>query len=121
MRPRGIRSTRVAAKAAALGFALFALAALCAAASCKRAEMASPAQCESLLKRFIDLKLSEDKKATSMTSEERAHLRAQIASDVTSDSDVQQVTNQCQTEVTASEYKCAIAAESSKAWNDCIN
>jgi hypothetical protein len=109
----------VAAKAAALGFALLAL---CAAApACKRTEMASPAQCESLLKRFIDLKLSEDKRAPSMTSEERAHLRAQIASDVTSDSDVQQVTNQCQTEVTASEYKCAIAAESSKAWNDCIN
>ena len=83
--------------------------------------MASPAQCESLLKRFIDLKLSEDKRAVSMTSEERAHLRAQIASDVTSDSDVQQVTNQCETEVTATEYKCAIAAETSKVWNDCIN
>lgn len=117
MRP-GARSTRGAAKAAALGFALFAW---CAAAGCKRTEMASPAQCESLLKRFIDLKLSENKRAVTMTSEERAHLRAQIASEVTSDSDVQQVTNQCQTEVTATEYKCAIAAETSKVWNDCIN
>ena len=105
-------------RAAALGLALFAW---CAGAGCKRTDMASAAQCESLLKRFIDLKLSEDKRAVSMTSEERAHLRAQIASEVTSDSDVQQVTNQCQTEVTATEYKCAIAAETSKVWNDCIN
>ncbi len=83
--------------------------------------MASPAQCESLLTRFIDLKLSEDPGAIRMTPEGRAHLRAQIASEVTSDSDVQQVTNQCQTEVTAIEYKCAIAAATSHAWNDCIN
>jgi hypothetical protein len=89
--------------------------------ACKGAEMASPAQCESLLNRFIDLKMSEDKRAPSMTSEERAHLRAQIASDVTSDSDVQQVKNQCQTEVTAVEYRCAIAAATSRVWNDCIN
>jgi hypothetical protein len=89
--------------------------------ACKGVDMASPAQCESLLNRFIDLKMSEDKQAVSMTPEQRAHLRVQIASDVTSDSDVQQVKNQCQTEVTAAEYKCAIAAETSKAWNDCIN
>jgi hypothetical protein len=83
--------------------------------------MASPAQCESLLNRFIDLKMSEDTTAAGMTSEGRAHLRAKIASDVTSDSDVQQVKNQCVTEVTATEYKCAIAAATSKVWNDCIN
>jgi hypothetical protein len=83
--------------------------------------MASPAQCESLLNRFVDLKLSEDKQAPAMSPEQRAHLRAQIAADVTSDSDVQQVKNQCQTEVTAAEYKCAIAAATSRAWNDCIN
>ncbi|MGH7437589.1 MAG: hypothetical protein ACRENE_18075 [Polyangiaceae bacterium] len=117
----GARSTRGAAKAAALGFALLGWVCAAAGAGCKRTEMASPAQCESLLERFIDLKLSEDKRAVSMSSEDRAHLRAQIASDVTSDSDVQQVTNQCQTEVTAIEYKCAIAAETSKVWNDCIN
>ncbi len=90
---------------------------LCA---CSRTEMASPAQCERLLDRFIDLKLSEEPRAASMSSEDRARLRARIAGDVTTDSDVQQVKTQCQTEVTAMEYKCAIAAPTSKAWNDCI-
>jgi hypothetical protein len=33
---------------------------------------------------------------------------------------VQQVKNQCVTEVTLGEYKCAIDAKTSKQWNDCI-
>jgi hypothetical protein len=82
--------------------------------------MASSAQCERLLERFIDLKLSEEPRARTMTSEDRAQLRAQIATQVLSDSDVQQVKSQCQTEVTIQEYECAVAAQSSKAWNDCI-
>ena len=53
--------------------------ALLVVASCKRGEMASPAQCEKLIDRFIDLKLSEDPRAPTMTSEARAHLRAEIA------------------------------------------
>lgn len=93
---------------------------ICALCACKRTEMASPAQCERLLDRFIDLKISEDPRAASMSSEDRARLRGQIAADVASDSDVQQVKTQCQTEVTALEYKCAIAAATSKAWNGCI-
>jgi hypothetical protein len=88
--------------------------------ACSRKEMASPAQCEKLLDRFIDLKLSEDPKAASMTDVDRAALRGKIAQDVNSDSDVQQVKSQCITEVTAGEYRCAIAAATSKAWNDCI-
>jgi hypothetical protein len=82
--------------------------------------MASAAQCERLFERFIDLKLSEDPRAPTMTSEDRAHLRGQIAAQVQSDSDVQQVQHQCETQVTEAEYKCAIAAPTSKAWNDCI-
>jgi hypothetical protein len=89
--------------------------------ACKRTEMASPAQCERLLDRFIDLKMSEDARAATMSSEDRARLRGQIASDVLSDSDVQQVKAQCQTEVTSVEFKCAIAAPTSRAWNDCID
>jgi len=82
--------------------------------------MASPAQCEKLLDRFIDLKLSENVRARTMTSEDRAALRGKIAMEVLSDSDVQQVKTQCQTEVTEAEYKCAIAAPTPRAWNDCI-
>jgi hypothetical protein len=91
-----------------------------AVAACKRTEMASPAQCDNLLNRFIDLKLSEDTRAPTMSPEDRAQLRAKIATDVSSDSDVHQVKTQCQTEVTAAEYRCAIAATTSRAWNDCI-
>jgi hypothetical protein len=87
---------------------------------CKRTPMASPAQCEKLLDRYIDLKLSEDPRARTMTSEARANLRGTIATDVLSDSDVQQVKTQCETEVTEREYTCAIAAPTSRAWNDCI-
>jgi hypothetical protein len=82
--------------------------------------MASAAECERLLDRYIDLKLSEDPAARAMTSEERAHHRAQIATDVLTDSDVRQVRTQCQTQVTQAEYDCAVKAPTSRAWNDCI-
>jgi hypothetical protein len=82
--------------------------------------MASPAQCEKLIDRFIDLRLSEDPRARAMTSEARAALRGRIAAEALSDSDVRQVNTQCRTEVTETEYKCAIAAPTSRAWNDCI-
>jgi hypothetical protein len=96
------------------------VAALAVASACKEQPMASPAQCERLLDRFIDLKLSEDPRAKTMSDVDRAHLRAQIAVDVLADTDVQQVKNQCTTEVTAAEYACAVKAATSKAWNDCI-
>jgi hypothetical protein len=88
--------------------------------ACKARPMASAAQCERLLNRYIDLKLSEDPTAPRLSTEDRAHLRGKIAMDVLSDSDVQQVKSQCQTEVTVVEYDCAVKAPSSRAWNDCI-
>jgi hypothetical protein len=93
---------------------------LVAVASCRRPSMASPAQCEKLLDRFIDLKLSESPRAASMTSEDRAILRGKIAADVFFDDDARQVRTQCETEVTEAEYQCAIGARTSRAWNDCI-
>jgi hypothetical protein len=89
-------------------------------AACKSQPMASSAQCEKLLDRYIDLKLSENPAAPAMTDIDRAHLRGKIANDVLADSDVQQVKNQCQTEVTEAEFQCAIKAATSRAWNDCI-
>ncbi|MGD0525329.1 MAG: hypothetical protein ABSE49_09310 [Polyangiaceae bacterium] len=88
--------------------------------ACRSRPMASAAQCEHLLNRYIDLKLSEDPAAARMSTEDRAHLKGKIAMDVLSDSDVQQVKNQCQTEVTVAEYDCAVKAPTAKAWNDCI-
>jgi hypothetical protein len=99
---------------------ILALLAAAATPSCKRTPMASDAQCEKLLDRFIDLKLSETPGASSMTSEDRARLRGRIAAQVLSEADVRQVKGECRTEVTEDEYRCAIAAPTSKAWNDCI-
>jgi len=91
-----------------------------ALAACKPSSMASAAQCERLLDRYIDLKLSEDPTAPRLSTEDRARLRGRIAMDVLSDSDVKQVKSQCLTEVTAAEYDCAVKATTSRAWNDCI-
>jgi hypothetical protein len=67
-------------------------------------------ECSALLDHFIDLKLTEH------PGSKREDVRAQIQSD----SDVQQVTTQCDQEVTRSEYDCAIKATSSEQWNACI-
>jgi hypothetical protein len=91
-----------------------------AAPGCKGQPMATSAQCEELFDRFVDLKLSEDPSIARITTDDRARLRAKIAKEVMSDSDVQQVKTQCLTEVTAAEYACAIKAATSREWNDCI-
>jgi hypothetical protein len=100
--------------------ATFVLVAAASIGACKSQPMASAAQCEKLLDRYIDLKLSESPAARTMTDVDRAHLRGKIALDVLADSDVQQVKNQCETEVTEAEFHCAIKATTSRAWNDCI-
>ncbi len=91
-----------------------------ASGACKRPAMATPAECEQLLQRFIDLKLSEDPRARGTTDAQRAEVRTRISREILSDSDVHQVQTQCETEVTRAEYDCAVAAPSSRAWNDCI-
>lgn len=96
------------------------LGALLAASACKSRSMASTAQCAELFDRYIDLKLSESPGAASLSAEQRATRRAKIATEVLSDSDVQQVKTQCQTEVTSAEYDCAVKTTTSKGWNDCI-
>jgi hypothetical protein len=110
--PHAGRSLRICISA---GLVLGAL-----APACRSSPMASPAQCERLLDRFIDLKLSEDPRARTMSSEDRARLRGQIALEVQSDGDVRQVRDQCRTEVTEAEFECAVRAQTSAAWNDCI-
>jgi len=96
------------------------LLAVSAAVACKRPAMATPPECEQLLQKFIDLKLSEDPRAKGATDAGRAELRIQISHEILSDSDVRQVETQCQTEVTQAEYDCAAAATTARAWNDCI-
>jgi hypothetical protein len=90
------------------------------ALGCKGPPMASSAECERLLDRYIDLKLSENPTAPRLSTEERSRLRGRIALEVLSDSDVKQVKTQCLTQVTQGEYDCAVKASTSQAWNDCI-
>lgn len=82
--------------------------------------MASAAQCESILNRFIDLELSENRSAPAMTSEDRARLRGRIATEVRFDSELHRVKVRCETEVTEARYKCAIVAPTAGAWRECI-
>lgn len=82
--------------------------------------MASAAECEHLLDRYIDLRLSEDPSAPRLTTEDRSRLRGRIAGEVLSEPGAGQVKTQCQSEVTQAEYDCAIKAPTAKAWNDCI-
>jgi hypothetical protein len=102
------------ARGAALAIALLAT----ALASCGK--HATLDECRALYDRFLDLKLGEDPRAKTMTPEERAAARKALEPAVAGDSDVQQVTKQCETEVTRQEYDCAIRATTSREWNDCI-
>jgi hypothetical protein len=69
--------------------------------------MASAAQCEQALDRYIDLQLSEDVAARAMTDLDRAHRRGSVK-------------EQCEAEVTEAAYQCAAKAPTAAAWNACI-
>ena len=88
---------------------------------CPKRATATQAECNALYERFLDLKLADDPRLKSITPEERANARKALVASVATDSDVQQVTRQCETEVTREEYDCAIKATTSVAWNECIN
>jgi hypothetical protein len=91
-----------------------------AAGACKPQTMASAAQCDRMLERYIDLRLSEDPSSPRLTTEDRAHLRGRLATGVLSEPDAKQVKERCRTDVTLAEYDCAVKAPTAKAWNDCI-
>jgi len=82
--------------------------------------MASAAQSGRLLNRFIDLKLSENRAAPAMTSEDRARLRGRIATEVMFDSEAHRMKARCGSELTEAQYNCAIVAPTSSAWSDCL-
>jgi hypothetical protein len=107
------RRVRIAGALVLAGLAL-------AAGGCKRQKPASAAQCERILDRYIDLRLSEDPAAARMTTEDRAHLRGKLALDVLAEPDAKQVRERCLTDVTEAEYDCARKAPTARAWNDCI-
>ncbi len=109
-----MRTTKASGALLAVGLALASLALV----SCGK--HATLAECSALYDRFLDLKLADDPRSKAMTDAERAAARKALEPAVASDSDVQQVTKQCETEVTRQEYACAIAARTAREWNDCI-
>ncbi|MDP9036715.1 MAG: hypothetical protein M3O50_18090 [Myxococcota bacterium] len=82
--------------------------------------MASAAQCEKLVQRYVDLELSEDPSAPAMSTEQRARLRAVLAVDVSRRPDLSLVNTRCTLDVTDAAYRCAISAHTTSAWRACI-
>ncbi len=96
----------------ALGLAL--------AAACDRGGHASSAECNALLDHFFDLKINESPDAQKLTDVQREAFRASVKQAAASDPDVKQVAEQCQSEVTRTEFECGMHATTSQQWNDCI-
>jgi len=91
-----------------------------AVAGCKRPAMASRAQCERLFDRFVDLELSEDRRAPALTSEDRARLRATLATESLAEPAVRRLRTRCESDVTEAQYACALQAPSPGAWLGCM-
>ncbi|MGH7293665.1 MAG: hypothetical protein ACRELB_01970 [Polyangiaceae bacterium] len=96
------------------------LAAVALGSACKERPMASTAECEHLLDRYIDLRLSEDPAASRLTTEDRSRLRGKLAVDVLAEPHAKRVKSACQAEVTQAEFDCAVKAPTARAWNDCF-
>lgn len=96
----------------ALGLAL--------AAACGRGSHVTAAECSTLLDHFFDLKIKESTDAQKLTDVQREAFRAGVKQAAASDPDVKQVTEQCQSEVTRTEFECGMRATTSEQWNDCI-
>ena len=82
--------------------------------------MASAAQCERIVNEYVDLQLSEDRGARSMTSEDRSALRGRLAAEARRDPTVRRVATHCETDVTEDAFRCAVAARTTKAWSLCM-
>jgi hypothetical protein len=81
----------------------------------------SKAECARIVEHFIDLKLKENPRYSSLSPTLKATVRAQVKQEAQSDPDVQQAENRCEDEITRAEYDCANKAKSAAEWNGCIN
>ena len=106
-------------KVFALRPTLLALAAL-GLAACKGGGSVTNTECASLLDHFFDLKINESPDAQNLPPAQKEAYRASVKQAAASDPDVKQVTEQCQSEVTRSDFDCGRHATTSKQWNDCI-
>ena len=99
---------------------LVALALAVPATACKGGSTVSNAECASLLDHFFDLKVNESPDAQKLPPDQKEAFRASVKQTAASDPDVKQVTEQCQSEVTRTEFDCGMHATTSQQWNDCI-
>jgi hypothetical protein len=79
------------------------------------------AECARIVEHFIDLKLKENPRYSTLTPALKATVRAQVKQEAESDPDVQQAENRCEEEITRQEFECASKAKTAAEWNDCIN
>ena len=93
--------------------------ALVCTAGCKH--KVTKAECARIVEHFIDLKLKENPKYTSLSAALKATVRGQVKKEAQSDPDVQQAENRCEDEITRTEFECASKAKTAGEWNDCIN
>jgi hypothetical protein len=96
-----------------------ALGLLAGGAGCKG--KVTKAECARIVEHFIDLKLKENPRYSTLTAALKATVRAQVKQEAESDPDVQQAENRCEDEITRQEFECANKAKTAAEWNDCIN
>jgi hypothetical protein len=89
-------------------------------ASCNRAPTASQAQCELLRDRFVGLELSSDPTARALTPGARADLRGRLAVEALEGPHAAKLDSRCEAQVTETAYKCAVAASTLAAWEQCF-
>ena len=95
------------------------LGAMLGGVGCK--QKVTKAECARIVEHFIDLKLKENPKYTSLSAALKATVRAQVKQEAQSDPDVQQAENRCEDEITRAEFECASKAKTAAEWNGCIN
>ena len=98
---------------------LFGLAALAVLASCKRGQP-SPAECAEMLDRYLDMTIAADPTLASLPPSQEKIAREMKRELKKGEKSYRQVQEQCQREVSRSEYDCAMKAPSPNDWEACI-
>lgn len=88
-------------------------------ASCRRGQP-SPAECTEMLDRYLDMTIAADPTLASLPPSQAKVAREMKREVKKGDKSYRQVEEQCQREVSRSEYDCAMKAPSPNDWEACI-
>jgi hypothetical protein len=94
------------------------LLALLLASACHR--KASPAECTSMLDRYVDMTLAADPLTRDLPPAQAAAAREMKRAVKKAEPAYARAEKQCQTEVSRGEYDCAMAAKNPDEWEACI-